>query len=146
MNTLGFLRAHEHTSADSFISKAQYLKKNWPWLKYSYAIAIRVRRRMEELGITQKELAQRLGCTQQHISALLGGMSNMTLETVAKLEQALSFDLIGPGLNDFSYAVPEEEAMGYLNDSAVDGAVPDGFKTSRFVDGYRIRKKKGPKK
>ena len=144
MNTLDFLRANEHKSKTGFISKAQYLKDNWTWLRYSYAIAIKVRRRMKELGITQKELASQLECTQQHISVLLGGKSNMTLETMAKLEQALSFDLIGQSLQEFSYSLPENN-VGYLNDSAVSGPVPDGFKTSELVDGYKPRKKKGPK-
>ena len=133
MNTLDFLKANEHKSVDACISKAQYLKENWPWLKYSYAIAIKVRRRMKELGVTQKELARRLECTQQHISVLLGGRANMTLETLAKLEQALSFNLIGNGLQDFNYALQEERTGVYL-------------KTSDFVDGYKPRKKKGPKR
>ena len=141
---MDFLRANEHKSKTGFISKAQYLKDNWTWLRYSYAIAIKVRRRMKELGITQKELASQLECTQQHISVLLGGKSNMTLETMAKLEQALSFDLIGQSLQEFSYSLPENN-VGYLNDSAVSGPVPDGFKTSELVDGYKPRKKKGPK-
>lgn len=146
MNTLDFLKANEHKSVDAFISKAQYLKENWPWLKYSYAIAIKVRRRMKELGVTQKELARRLECTQQHISVLLGGRANMTLETLAKLEQALSFNLIGNGLQDFNYALQEEETGVYLSDSAVSDPIPEGIKTSDFVDGYKPRKKKGPKR
>ena len=88
---------------------------------------------MKELGITQKELAEQLGCTQQHISVLLGGKVNMTLETLAKLEEALSFDLIGQSLK------------GYLNDSGVHGPAHEGVNTSDLVDGYKPRKKKGPK-
>ena len=146
MNTMDFLRANEHKSEVGFVSKAQYLKDNWSWLKYSYAIAIKVRRRMKELGLTQKELALQLGCTQQHISVLLGGKSNMTLETMAKLERALSFELIGHCLQEFNYSVqPDEANVGYLNDSSVSRTVPDGFKTSGLVDGYKTRKKKGPK-
>ena len=145
MNTMAFLRANEHKSEVSFVSKAQYLEDNWPWLKYSYAISIKVRSRMKELGITQKGLARKLGCTQQHISVLLGGKANLTLETIAKLEQALSFDLIGHGLQEFNYFVQDDETIGYLNDSSVSGPVPDGFKTSELVDGYKPRKKKGPK-
>lgn len=145
MNTLDFLRANEHKSEVSFVSKAQYLKDNWPWLRYSYAIAIKIRSRMKELGITQKELARKLGCTQQHISVLLGGKANLTLESIAKLEQALSFDLIGHCLQEFNYSVQKDEFIGYLNDSSVTGPVPDGFKTSELVDGYKPRKKKGPK-
>ena len=88
---------------------------------------------MKELGITQKELAEQLGCTQQHISVLLGGKANMTLETLAKLEEALSFDLIGQSLKL------------YLNDSGVHGPALDGVNTSDLVAGYKPRKKKGPK-
>ena len=145
MNTMDFLKANEHNSEVSFVSMAQYIKDNWPWLRYSYAIAIKVRRRMKELGITQKELALQLGCTQQHISILLGGKANMTLETMAKLEHALSFDLIGKSLQEFNYSVQSDEAVGYLNDSSVSGPIPDGYKTSELVDGYKPRKKKGPK-
>ena len=145
MNTMDFLRANEHKSEVSFVSKAQYLKDNWSWLKYSFAIAIKVRHRMKEIGITQKELASRLECTQQHVSVLLGGMANMTLETMAKLEQALSFDLLGHSLQEFNYSVPTDETIGYLNDSAVSGPIPKRDKTSEFVGGYKPRKKKGPK-
>lgn len=145
MNTLDFLRENEHKSEEDFVSKAQYLKDNWLWLRYSYAIAIKVRGRMRELGITQKELALQLGCTQQHISVLLGGKSNMTLETMAKLEQALSFDLIGHALQEFSYSTPEDN-IGYLNDSTVSGSTHNGIKTSELIDSYKPRKKKGPKR
>lgn len=146
MNTMDFLRANEHKSDVDFVSKAQFLKDNWSWLRYSYAIAIKVRRRMKELGMSQKELALRLGCTQQHISVLLSGKANMTLETMAKLEYALSFDLIGQSLQEFRYSPPfPENNIGYLNDSAVDGPIPAIAKTSKLVDGYKPRKKKGPK-
>lgn len=145
MNTLDYLKANEHKSENGFAAKAQYIKDNWLWLKYSYAIAIKVRRRMKELGMTQKKLAQELECTQQHISVLLGGRANMTLETLAKLEQALSFDLIGNNLLVFGYSLPDKGSAGYLNDSSAGGAIPEGSKTSKLVDGYKPRKKKGPK-
>ena len=145
MNTLDYLKANEHKSENGFASKAKFIKDNWLWLKYSYAIAIKVRRRMKELGMTQKELARELECTQQHISVLLGGRANMTLETLAKLEQALSFDLIGNNLLAFGYSLPDKGSAGYLNDSSAGGAIPEGSKTSKLVDGYKPRKKKGPK-
>ena len=145
MNTIDFLREKEHKSKDDFISKAQYLKDNWSWLKYSYAIAIKVRRRMRELGLTQKGLAKKMECTQQHVSVILSGKANITLETISKLEQALSFELIGQGLQEFGSYFPEKEAIGFLSDSAVNGSNPGDAKTSECVDGYLPRKKKGPK-
>ena len=145
MNTTDFLKANEHESGGAFISKAQYLKDNWSWLKYSYAISIKVRRRMKELGMTQTELAHELACTQQHISVLLGGRSNMTLETIAKLEEALSFDLIGRNLAEFGQIMPEQDS-GYLNDSAEARQGTLGAPSSvPLVEGYKPRKKKGPK-
>ena len=68
----------------------------------------------------------------------------MTLETMAKLEHALSFDLI-QGLLEYGCSSPDGDAAGYLNDSPESGPIPDGFKTSDLVDGYKARKKKGPK-
>jgi transcriptional regulator with XRE-family HTH domain len=144
MNTVDFLKAHEHKSESDFIAQAQYLKDNWAWLQYSYAIAITLRRRMKELGITQKDLAQQLGCTQQHVSVLLGGKANMTLETIAKLEQALHCVLIGNSLQGFHYPIPNEDTSDRLNDPVIGGQVPDGVKTGKMVDGYKPRKKKGP--
>ena len=145
MNTLDFLRANEHKDERVFITQTQYLKSNWSWLKYSYAIAIKIRRRMKESGITQRQLAQQLGCSQQHISVLLGGKSNMTLETISKLEHALSMDLIGDSLKGFGYAIQDKGDVGYLNDSAADKPSPSGMSTSEIVEGYTPRKKKGPK-
>lgn len=144
MNTIEFLKANEHKGTEDFVSKAQYLKDNWIWLRYSYAIAVKVRRRMTEMGITQKQLAESLGCSQQHISVLLNGKVNMTLETLAKLEKALRLDLIGSRLETSDYPIVSKETRVYLNDpSANDSEYVSGTKS--LVEGYKPRKKKGPK-
>lgn len=144
MDTLDFLRANEAKGSSNFLKMAQNLKDNWIWLKYSYAVAIKVRRRMNDLGLTQKQLADSLGCTQQHISILLNGKVNMTLETLAKLEQALDFDLIGNSLTLFDNYNEDRHTPSYLNDSHGESEIPN-IKTSDLVDGYKPRKKKGPK-
>lgn len=146
MNTLEFLKANEHKSEKGFLEEAQYIRDNWGWLKYSYAVAIKVKARMEERGWTQKQLSAALGCTQQHVSALLKGRVNMTLETLSKLEEALGFDLIGKALATPArqYKTPSGTPL-YLNDAGADAeTVP--VLTSNLVDGYKPRKKKGPKK
>lgn len=145
MKTLDFLRANEVKGENSFISSAQYVKDNWQWLKYSYAVAVKVRRRMQVLDMTQKQLSEALGCSQQHVSVLLNGKANMTLETIAKLETALQCDLIGNALLDFQYPVTGDQAPFHLSSPNADEAGLS-FKTSRLVSGYTPRKKKGPKK
>lgn len=146
MNTLEFLKANEHTSEKGFLEEAQYVRDNWAWLKYSYAVAVRVKARMEELGWTQKQLSAALGCTQQHVSTLLKGRVNMTLETLSKLEEALGLDLIGSALTFTShqYRIPPS-SPAYLNDPGPN-TKPLPVRTSTLIDGYIPRKKKGPKK
>ena len=95
MKALDYLKSNQSEAPSKWREMAEYNRDNWAWLKYSYAIAMRVRRRMEELEMTQKQLADVMGCTQQHVSILLNGRVNMTLETMAKLESALQFDLLG---------------------------------------------------
>lgn len=138
MNTLDFLNANKHEN--SFLAHAQFVKENWHWLKYSYAIAVIVKRRMTQLGVTQALLAEMMSCSQQHVSTLLKGKVNMTLETIAKLEDALQIELLS---NLISYTV-QDSVPAILNDS---GGQDDlhGIKTSSLVEGYSPRRKKGPK-
>lgn len=141
MNVTDFLNANKYNQGNPFQEHAQYIKENWCWLKYSYAIAIRVRSRMQELGMTQKQLAQAMGCSQQHISVLLNGRVNMTLETLSKLESALKIDFLGHVLVPFSGTQPS----GYLNDPGLNPEEVTGIKSSHLVTGYKPRRKKGPK-
>ena len=145
MKAIEYLRANEAKGKTDFLEMARGLKENWIWLRYSYAVAIKVRRRMNDLGLTQKQLADSLGCSQQHISVLLNGRVNMTLETLAKLEKALDFDLIGSTLTSFDKLIEGFDEPLYLNDSGNEPEIPN-LKTSHLVDGYKPRKKKGPKR
>ena len=72
---------------------------NEAWRTYSSNIALQVQQRMEEEGVTQKMLAQRMGCSQQHVSSLLKGETNLTLETIARLEKALGIDIVKSALS-----------------------------------------------
>ena len=50
--------------------------------------------KMEAIGMTQKMLADRMGCSQQYISKILKGRENLSLETLAKIENALNLRLV----------------------------------------------------
>lgn len=74
---------------------------------------------MDKQSVTQSILAKRMGCSQQYVSNLLKGNSNMTLETIARIETALDIDLIGSALNCFvnGYMTREKTSRPhYLND------------------------------
>ena len=98
MKAIDFLMKNQSDTASKWREEAEYRRKNARWLRYSAMIALQVRDRMSQIGMTQVVLAEKLGCTQQHISMLLKGKNNLTLETIAKLEEALDFDIIGEAL------------------------------------------------
>lgn len=64
------------------------------WLRHSQNIAMLMLDRMEELGMSQKQLAEKMNCSPQYISKVLRGRENLSLETLTKIENALEISLI----------------------------------------------------
>jgi ribosome-binding protein aMBF1 (putative translation factor) len=90
------LRKHAPTTPSKWREKAEWRKQNKSWLRYSQLVAIRMLDQMAAEGLTQKGLAERLGCSQQYVSKILKGTENMSLDTLTKLEDALDINLILP--------------------------------------------------
>ena len=95
-----FLESHQSSTPSKWRADAQWRRDNAFWLTYSRHITLKVLRGMDEQSVTQAELARRMGCTQQYVSNLLKGSSNMTLETIARLEIALNLDILKTALAD----------------------------------------------
>lgn len=49
---------------------------------------------LKRKGMSQRELADRLGCKETLVSRWLGGMQNFTLRTLTNIEEVLEMDLI----------------------------------------------------
>ncbi|HKJ32394.1 MAG TPA: helix-turn-helix transcriptional regulator [Balneolales bacterium] len=77
----------------SWLEEARYRKENRYWLRKSQRIAIRVLVTLRERGMQQKELAEQMGVSPQHISKIVKGKENLTLQTISKLEQILGITL-----------------------------------------------------
>ena len=72
---------------------------------------------MDEQKVTQSMLASRIGCSQQYVSNLLKGSSNMTLETISKIEDALEIDIVKSALTMVSgYSSVSTAKVQYLSD------------------------------
>ena len=67
---------------------------NKSWLRYSQLIAMMMLDRMEELHMSQKQLSELMGCSQQYVSKVLKGQENLSLETLYKIEQCLNLQII----------------------------------------------------
>jgi DNA-binding Xre family transcriptional regulator len=78
----------------TWLEDAKWRHANADWLDLSAAIAIKILRFLREHKITQKELADRLGFSPQHLSKIVKGSENLTLETICKIQKALGIPLI----------------------------------------------------
>lgn len=116
MKAIEFLNANRKGAPGQWKEEALQEQSRYYWQRYSYGIAIKSRKRMKDLGMTQKELAEKMNCSQQYVSTLLKGQENLTLETIAKLESVLDLDFLGKCI-DFGYTYPVNESLPrYLND------------------------------
>ena len=88
------LRAYASPSPSRWREEAEERMENKSWLRYSQMIAMKMLDKMEAIGMTQKILAERMGCSQQYISKILKGRENLSLETLAKIEDALELRLV----------------------------------------------------
>ena len=112
------LNKHRSPSQSKWRERGVYRMENKAWLRYSQAIAMIVLDAMEETGLTQKALAEKMGCSQQYISKILKGQENMSLETISKLESALDLDMLSISPVSVSgYSPAKSMKPIYLNDS-----------------------------
>ena len=63
-------------------------------MEMSVAIANRIYEILEAKGMTQKELAQKLGKTETEVSRWLSGTHNLTLSTICKISAALGKEIV----------------------------------------------------
>lgn len=81
-----------------WLRKAKEREKNRGWTDRSSKIAVRILREIRKQkplnGMTQKKLAEEMGVTPQYISKVVKGKENLTLETIAKIEEVLGIKLV----------------------------------------------------
>ncbi len=114
-----FLYDHQSATPSKWRNAAEWRRKNENWLKYARVITMKTMQAMDKQSVTQSILAKRMGCSQQYVSNLLKGSSNMTLETISRIETALNIDLIGSALSSLVDGYDSAEGSSrtcYLND------------------------------
>lgn len=95
MNTIvQKLIEHKSSTPSQWREEAEFRVANKSWLRYSQHIAMLMLDKMEELHMTQKILAEKMGCSQQYVSRILKGRENLSIETLCKIEDALQITLL----------------------------------------------------
>ena len=93
-NTVEKLRQHQSATPSKWREAAEERRANKKWLRYSQNIAMMMLDKMEEQHLTQKRLAEIMGCSQQYVSKILKGRENLSLETLEKIENALNLGIL----------------------------------------------------
>jgi ribosome-binding protein aMBF1 (putative translation factor) len=73
--------------------KAVERRKNREWLKRAAAIGVKVLQALRRQGMTQRELADRMGVSAQQVNKIVKGTEHLTPETLVKLETVLNLTL-----------------------------------------------------
>jgi len=112
-----YMSSHQSATGSKWKEEAKWRRDNERWLRYARNITVKVMKAMDEQCVTQAMLAERMGCSQQYVSNLLKGSTNMTLETIARIEDALGIDIFqSTALGIVGYSRTKERAS-YLNDT-----------------------------
>ena len=88
------LKRHQSPTPSRWRERAEWQQKNKSWLRYSQHIAMLMLDKMEKLNMTQKQLAELMGCSQQYVSKVLKGQENLSLETLSKIEDCLEISIL----------------------------------------------------
>ena len=91
---IAFLQAHSSPTPSKWRENAEWRRANKAWLPYSRKIAIKIAMAMHDQNMSQRQLADSMGCSPQYVSRLLKGEENLSLETICKLESALNVPIL----------------------------------------------------
>ena len=92
-NIIAGLKRHQSATPSRWHEKAEWRLQNKSWLRHSQHIAMLMLDKMEEMHMTQKQLADQMGCSQQYVSKVLRGQENLSLETMTKIEDSLHINI-----------------------------------------------------
>ncbi|WP_308261997.1 helix-turn-helix domain-containing protein [Prevotella sp.] len=88
------LKKHQSSTPSKWRENAEWRLANKSWLRYSQHIAMMMLDKMEELKMSQKQLSELMGCSQQYVSKVLKGQENLSLETLSKIERCLKIQIL----------------------------------------------------
>jgi len=86
--TIEYLESHSSDTQSKWREEAQFNRDNKAWLDYSRKIAVKLLLVMKQDHVTQQELAERMGCSQQYVSKILHGKENLSLDMIVRIEDA----------------------------------------------------------
>ena len=90
----------------------------------------------DNIGMNQKQLAKKIGVTHQQISKIGSGSQNLTLETIAKLSDALGVELIS--FPEYKYSSNSWVPNNYVQKQGVVIPMRDNIFSEMNIPYYNI--------
>ncbi len=114
--------------SSQWIDNANQRVKDESWLDLSFKIGLAILRELRKRGMTQAELATKMGVSPQYINKVVKGKENLGLDTISNLGKALSINLLsivaafeasiqGPGVvtvGQFKMSYKSHSNPGYI--------------------------------
>lgn len=94
-----------------WIADQKQRMQNSDWIKLSQKIALQILSGLSKKGMSQKDLAEKMGVSPQQISKIVKGNENLTLETIVKLEKCLEIRLVEIASNKNKFAFTEDYSL-----------------------------------
>ena len=94
LETIHILETDEATKQSRFVTSAMTRLENESWLRWSRQVAVSLMEYMETNGINRTELAVRLGVSPQYVSRLLSGRENLSLKSLANINERLGINVL----------------------------------------------------
>ena len=117
-------------------TRSDEIEKSKDWYRDSMKIALLVRRHLRESGMTQVEMAEKMGLTKQSVSKILKGQSNFTIGTIRKIERVLNIELMTIG------EVKLTESKGVVQMYERVGSTFSDFLRNIDLSSYRLTQKR----
>ncbi len=89
-----FLEDHQCDSPSQFVEEANWRKENAGWLRLSRQLATTLIGYMQDNGLKRTDMAAKLGVSPQYVSRILSGTENLSLKSIANIEDKLGITCI----------------------------------------------------
>ena len=106
--------------SEATIARAKARKDNREWLRMSQNIALSLHHYLRTAGMTQKELADKMGVSAVYVGKLLKGGENLTLETICKIQAVTDEEFVSVARPYVSRTVLRFSPMGTFATNAVE--------------------------
>ena len=125
-----------------------YKDENEKWLSRSQAVAFAILTALDNQGLSQKALADKMGISAQQVNKWVKGSENFTFETIAKLEEALNIELMIVVGEDWNMAKKKKvvEKKVVVPDNPEYNTITTAIKDSILAGEPEVHLKKSRKK